>query len=276
MDDMTPLITRVAGQVMSVNSYLVDTGAGVVVVDAQLCVSDARTVRVAVDATGKPLLAVLVTHPHPDHYAGAATLTAALDVPLVSTAAVAAVIARDDAEKDRIVGPMMGEEWPTKRSFPDTLVEDGQTLRYGDIDVTVSSWGPGESHADTVWAVGDALFVGDLVYHDEHAYLADGHGSEWLESLTRLEARLTEATTLYVGHGAPGGVGLVAAQRTYVETFLRAVEDALDLDPAEGERLVLEAIRPLAGNDGLLFLAQLSIEPTIAMLRHAEDRSSAS
>ena len=66
-----------------VNAYLVETPAGIVVVDGTLTVSDSRAVRARLEAIGKPLLAVLVTHPHPDHYAGVAAVVAGNDVPIV-------------------------------------------------------------------------------------------------------------------------------------------------------------------------------------------------
>jgi glyoxylase-like metal-dependent hydrolase (beta-lactamase superfamily II) len=191
---------------MPVNSYVVDCRSGLVVVDAQLCVSDAAAVRAEVDAAGKPLLAVLVTHPHPDHYAGAAVLTAGLEVPLVATQAVADVVAADDAEKDAIVGPMMGAEWPATRRFPDEVVADDATLSFGDQQFIVSSWGPAESHADTTWALADGtVFAGDLVYDAEHAYLADGHGARWLQVLDRFADGLAPGARLLPGHGDGGG-----------------------------------------------------------------------
>ena len=254
---------------MPVNSYVVDCRSGLVVVDAQLCVSDAAAVRAEVDAAGKPLLAVLVTHPHPDHYAGAAVLTAGLEVPLVATQAVADVVAADDAEKDAIVGPMMGAEWPATRRFPDEVVADDATLSFGDQQFIVSSWGPAESHADTTWALADGtVFAGDLVYDAEHAYLADGHGARWLQVLDRFADGLAPGARLLPGHGDGGGAELVARQRTYVQTFLDAVSASLDEAPAVREQRVLDAVRPLARSDQLLFLTQLSIEPTVRVMRN--------
>jgi glyoxylase-like metal-dependent hydrolase (beta-lactamase superfamily II) len=269
-------ITRVTGTVMPVNSYLVDCGPGVVVVDAQLCVSDAQSVRAAVDAAGKPLLAVLLTHPHPDHYAGAAVLTQGLDVPLVATMAVADVVAADDAEKDGVVGPMMGAEWPVVRRFPDRIVADDATLSWGERQFTVASWGAAESHADTTWSLADGtVFAGDLVYDDEHAYLADGHGSEWLRVLDDFARSLAPGSRLLAGHGtghgadqrAGAGPDLVARQQTYVRTFLDAVSTSLEEDPEVREEHVLDAVRPLARSEALLFLTRLSIEPTVARMR---------
>jgi pimeloyl-ACP methyl ester carboxylesterase len=46
-----------------------------------------------------------------------------------------------------------------------------------------------------------------------HAYLADGYAAEWLGYLDQLEQRVAKDTILYVGHGAPGGIGLIAARR---------------------------------------------------------------
>ncbi len=101
-------IERVEGTVMPVNSYVVDGPRGLVVVDGQLTVTDARAVRRRIDELGRPVAGMVLTHGHPDHYAGAAIILDGLDVPILATAGVADVVSRDDAEKDGIVGPMMG------------------------------------------------------------------------------------------------------------------------------------------------------------------------
>ena len=103
-----------------VNAYLVETAAGIVAVDALLTVSESQAMRDALERTGKPLNAVLLTHSHPDHYAGLAQLVAQDDVPIIAPQGVIDTIARDDATKDAIVGPMFGDEWPSKRIFPNT------------------------------------------------------------------------------------------------------------------------------------------------------------
>jgi glyoxylase-like metal-dependent hydrolase (beta-lactamase superfamily II) len=167
------------------------------------------------------------------------------------------------------VGPMMGAEWPTSRRFPDEVVADDAMFSFGDQHFTVSSWGAAESHADTTWSLADGtVFTGDLVYDAEHAYLADGHAVRWLRVLDRFAGSLSPRAVLLPGHGNGGGAELVARQETYVRTFLDAVSAALDEDPAVREQQVLDAVRPLAHSDRLLFLTQLSIEPTVAAVRN--------
>ena len=63
--------TYTAGETgLFVNSYLVETTEGVVLVDANLLVSDVRALAARIAALHKPLLGAFVTHAHPDHFNG--------------------------------------------------------------------------------------------------------------------------------------------------------------------------------------------------------------
>lgn len=254
-------ITRIGGSLMNVNSYLVESADSLVVVDGMLTLSDARAVRRRIDEAGKPLRGLIVTHAHPDHYAGAAEILRGLaDVPILATDAVKRIIERDDPVKDRIVGPMMGNEWPAARRFPDRVVSGSVEL--GDLAFRVRDLGPGESPADSVWSLDEqTLFVGDLVYNGMHAYLADGLSTEWLAVLDRLEAELDPKATLYVGHGQPAGIGLIATQRRYIEAFLGAVDRNRERDPDARRSAVVETMKQVLPTEDLLFLMELSVDP---------------
>src|SRR3954471_18280332 len=190
----SPLIHRfgATGGGTPVNAYVLEGAKGTVVVDATLLVPDARALRARVDALGKPLLGVVVTHAHPDHYGGLGELTRGLDVPVFATAGVIEVIRRDDALKEQILRPMFGTDWAAECRFPDTAVADGETLRLDGVALTVIDLGPGESPHDSIWALagdGRTVFSADVAYDRRHGYLADGFHAEWLPKTRRPRPR---------------------------------------------------------------------------------------
>jgi len=130
----SPLVHRFRASLFPVNAYLLELADGIVVIDSTLGVSDGRALRARVDATGKPLRAVIVTHTHPDHYGG---LTALLEgsegVPILSIQGVRDAIERDDLAKEAILRPMFGDEWAQWRTFPNRDVRDGERGIFGTV-----------------------------------------------------------------------------------------------------------------------------------------------
>ncbi|HEU5279791.1 MAG TPA: MBL fold metallo-hydrolase [Gaiellaceae bacterium] len=258
-----------SGPPVHVNAYLVETAEGVVAVDGTLTVSDGRALRARLGELGQPLLAVLVTHTHPDHYGGIVELVSTDDIPIFATAGVEAAIRRDDAVKEQILRPMFGDEWPRERVFPNAIVSDGDTLELGGARFSVVDLGPGESPHDSVWLLGDdrrTVFLGDQVYDRMHAYLADGFHDRWLANLELLEAQLPPDATLYNGHGGPVTPADFAWQRRYIETFVDAVR-SVDWDqPEAAKTIVVQRLTALLPSDDLRFLMELSVEPVAAGL----------
>jgi glyoxylase-like metal-dependent hydrolase (beta-lactamase superfamily II) len=266
-----PLIHRfgATGGGTPVNAYVLEGAAGTVVVDATLLVPDARVLRERVDALGKPLLGVVVTHAHPDHYGGLAELTRGLDVPVFATAGVIDVIRRDDAVKEQILRPMFGDAWAAERRFPDTAVPDGETVRLDGVALTVTDLGPGESPHDSVWTLagdGRKVFSADVAYDRMHGYLADGFHAEWLANIARLRVELPPGTTLHPGHGEPCGLEVLDWQEGYIRTVLDAVREADWARPDEARTAAIERIRAYLPADELRFLVELSLEPLAARL----------
>ncbi|QDE69273.1 MULTISPECIES: MBL fold metallo-hydrolase [Myxococcus] len=209
------------------NAFIVETARSVVVIDAMMRVSDARGVRARVEATGKPLVGLIVTHGHPDHYNGAAEITRGLDVPVIATKGVDAVIRRIDDAKEKQWKPIFGEDWPATRRFPNQFVKEGETLHFDGVPFTVWELGEGESHWDSYWVVGRAAsvaFVGDIVFGGVHSFMNDGHSALWLKNLDRLEAKLSADALLFTGHGAPSASrASLEAQRRYLHLYRKTV-----------------------------------------------------
>jgi glyoxylase-like metal-dependent hydrolase (beta-lactamase superfamily II) len=259
---VTYRIDRIEGRVMAVNSFVIHGPNGVVVVDGMLTVSDAALVREAVERAGRPLAGVVITHPHPDHYAGLRHVIGDAEIPIVATRQVDEVIRRDDSLKNEIVGPMMGADWPTSRLFPNQTVDADAEVTLGGLTLRVEELGPGESSADSIWWLDPGtVFAGDVAYNGMHAFLADGHGEEWLASLARLDRDLPTDVTLFVGHGPAGGKELLAGQKRYIDAFLEAVtQNAAAIDDGDHSGVVT-AMRSVLPREDLQFLMELSIDP---------------
>ena len=252
-----------------VNAYLVETASGVVAVDGLLQVSAAKEMRAGIDRLGKPLLAAVLTHSHPDHYAGLGQIVAGDDVPIYAPQGVIDTITADDALKDQIVGPMFGEEWPADRVFPDTAIGDGESVTFDDVTLTVIDLGPSESPHDSPWILGDeakTVFLGDQIYDHKHCYLADGFYVEWLRNIEKLRARFPDDAVFHIGHGGPVGVEMWDWQRGYIELFVDTVSSADWSEPEQAKATVVERMREYEPSEELQFLMELSVEPVAAKL----------
>jgi glyoxylase-like metal-dependent hydrolase (beta-lactamase superfamily II) len=253
MSELTPeyrIHTYTAAEAgLLVNSYLVEAADGVVLVDANLLLSDVRALAARIAALHKPLLGVFVTHAHPDHFNGLPVL-AGDDVPVYAAADVADTIARIADAKRAQWQPVYGDEWPDRHRVPDRRLSTGDVVELGGLRFALHAVGAAESHADSYLTLDDRAFIGDLAFHGTHPYTADGHTGRWLAALDTLTGAL-DGATLYPGHGAPGDVGMLADQRRYLmmyrETVGRLTAGAPTLTDAQRAELTAVMTRFLPG-----------------------------
>jgi len=252
-----------------VNAYLLETPRGVVAVDSTLTETESKGFRRELQALRKPLLAVLVTHPHPDHVAGLTNLVATDDTRIVATRPVVELMRTLEEPKRKQWTPIYGAEWVQRWTYPNLVVESGRKLTFDGVTYSVLDLGPGgDSLANSVWFIESprrTAFLGDLVFNGTHSYVADGHLLGWLASLARMERLCAGMDLVFPGHGPPDTPArLLAGQRDYLLTLASHVKELAGGQPvlsAAAKKELEERMTARRPSAGLAFLIAMSADP---------------
>lgn len=211
-----------------VNSFIIETENGVIVVDTQFLVSTAQELKQKIAVTSKPLLAVIITHPHPDHFNGTIVLSEGTDdLPIYATQATFDGIRATEAEKRAFWKQKYGDDYPNETAIPNRILQPKDELTIDGVRFIVDELGAGESLTNTVLYLPDekVLLASDLVYERAHPWLAEGRSKAWLKHLAYLKTEYRETETVYAGHGGKTSLAAFDEQATYIKDFSPLVQD---------------------------------------------------
>lgn len=217
-----------------VNLYWIETNEGIVLVDTGRFLSQARYALEEIRASSnKPIIGILITHPHTDHYGA---------LPVFAEAAVknvpiyASQITYDDIRTDgqgfiAARKQLHGNDFPAHEEIPlpNRIVKDGDEISLGGLTFQVIDLPKNETIATTLYYLPEqkALFAGDFVVNGDTPFLGDGYSANWLAQLQMILNRYPDVT-IYHGHGEPGQARLlIEAQSEYIETVRSLVSNAL-------------------------------------------------
>ncbi len=233
-------------QGMMCNITFIDTAKGLVVVDSGASVQIGEmAIRQIRKQFKKPVVAIINTHYHGDHWLGNDAFAAAYkDIPIY---AHAGTIKEIQGMQGNMWRTLM-EQWTNQATLgtrvvaPNTAVDHGQELKFGNVTLRLHHYGTAHTPYDIcVEVLEDKLTcVGDVAMDRRIANMDDGSYLGTLKAYTALEKNAASKVWL-PGHGHPGG-GVLQWNRELFEGIYRpcekAIKDGLPLE--EAKALVLK------------------------------------
>jgi glyoxylase-like metal-dependent hydrolase (beta-lactamase superfamily II) len=254
-----------------VNAYLVETQNGVVMIDGAVGITSGKEIRDIIDnKIKKPLIAVLLTHGHPDHYTGVVNVMKEKNVPFYSTREAFIQLQDKDEHESGDMKIYFGNEYPEMRIFPDHFVKHGEVITIDNVDFHVHDFGACESESDAVWSLNiDGIkhfFIGDLIYNKMHSYFGEGHVDNWLKALDKLYSETDVNSVFYASHGNKCGTEMIFWQKAYIHMFVDTIKELVRTGNAfneDGKKILAERLKSFLPNDELLFLVFFNLDETI-------------
>ncbi len=217
--------------------YAIETEEGLILIDTGRLLSQARYALEELQQFDKPIEAILITHPHTDHFGGLPVFVEAAggDVPIYASEITLESIENDERGYIENRNQQLGLDFPDSEEIPlpDFIVEDGQQLNIGGINIIAYDFPTNESDTTTTYYLPEeeVMFVGDLVNGEKTPGLFEGNTSNWLTILRAIQQRFPNLERVYPGHTEPDRPDrLIEAQIDYIETFRNLVSQALEND----------------------------------------------
>lgn len=176
--------------------------------------------------TTKPVVAVILTHAHPENVL-AAEAVAGTRAPVIASARSYALMRERCSEcRHRLAALVGGRAMAgTAIRLPDQTVAAGVTeRRYGGrtLRLVHSGWGHTAGDLAVLDVASGTLFTGGLANREVMPDLHEARTRGWIEALGTLE--ILAPRRVVPGEGAPGGPLLLSATRSYLEALLARVE----------------------------------------------------
>jgi glyoxylase-like metal-dependent hydrolase (beta-lactamase superfamily II) len=209
------------------NSYLISDGEDALLFDVFQLRSDARKLADCVEASGKRLRKVWISHAHPDHFLGLDVIIDRFpDADVLTTPNVLRDLEADGPWMFDLLKEKLGSEAAERLIEPAPV--SGKDLSVGASAVEIVEFGAGEAkhHACIHLAERRAFVAADLIYNGAHLYLQEHNLEGWLARLDEFDRYAMDrgVQTIFPGHGPAGGLSLIQATREYLEAFATALE----------------------------------------------------
>lgn len=209
--------------IFPVSSEIISGKKEVILIDAQFQRNDAQALVKKIQATGKTLTTVYISHSDPDYYFGLDVIADAFpQAKIVATKATVAAITASKDGKLAHWGPILKDNAPTRLIVPVALHDNRLTIEGQHIEIK----GP-VAHRTFAWIPSlNAVVGGVAVSANIHVWMADTQTvqsrRDWIKTLDAITA--LKPTTVIPGHylanpngTTPNDLKSVAFTRRYIK-----------------------------------------------------------
>jgi glyoxylase-like metal-dependent hydrolase (beta-lactamase superfamily II) len=222
-----------------VNSWIIESANGVVILDTQRTLSEAENALEKIKKINKPILGIIITHPHPDHIGGTTVLlNGTSNVPIYSTQLTFDIIKNDTGGLIALTKQLHGDDYADQVALPNRIVKSGENTTIDGITYNFKDIGPGEGGDMMLIYLPEQklLFTGDVVNNRMHPALIEGRSSDWIRQIEYIGQNYSGAGVLFPGHGQAGSPKtLLDEQLEYINTFRSLVEQQMQSAGEVGE-----------------------------------------
>ena len=225
--------------IFPVTSTLISGEREAILVDAQFSTREANELIARIQASGKTLTTIFISHGDPDFYFGLDSLTRAFPkARVLATPPTIAYIEKSREPKLAYWGPILKDSAPARTLVPEPLQGDHLLLEGQRIELI----GHDPKHT-SLWIPSiQAVVGGVLTYANIHPWIADAQTPQarqsWLKSLYELEA--LQPKTLVPGHFM-GQPTLDLDDLRFTRDYLHSLE--AELPKAENSQALIAAMK---------------------------------
>lgn len=208
------------------NSHLLLIGDSAVLVDAQFIPQDAENVVDLIHKSGKHLKAIIITHPHPDHYYG---------LEVIGKEFPGAMIYGGEETIGQIKNS--SKYWEEKKGGIWTQdrfkILDSGNFTVSGLDIQYKVFKNSESIENMVLYIPSVktLFIGDLASNNVHMWLTEGQSENWLVYLDQIKG-IGPIDKVYPGHGPVSDQNIIDQAKEYINEVNMVIESSFSSEEA--------------------------------------------
>ena len=241
------------------NSHIIETKNELRMIDAQFNFKLAKALKKYIDTLGKPLVQIILSHNHPDHWYGT-------EIFATTTAIATSKNVMNDLKtggmryiKAMQKNPKMKDNIPGKVIVPSIEIALGKQ-NWDGLEVIVEEYPDQEAHHSLLIKIpAYGIMIGQDLFYNKMFLVASerGRNNNWRNILARFKASEAKTyKTLLVGHGKNGGPSILDQDIEYLDALEATLKKGLSKEETTKEMI---AKFPEKGGKGMLGISMRNL-----------------